>query len=85
MTLKPGDVQVRGVRQRAPTQVVVGRVSNGFGPVEFITLQDIATALVKTGIINGPANPGSGSGVINVLQAENLDPLQTEEGAFITL
>ncbi len=81
MALKPGDIQVRGVRQRAPTNVVVGRVSGGFGPVEFITMQQIAQALVATGMIGGP---GGNTGQI-VLQAENLDPIQTEDGAFITL
>ena len=83
MTLKPGDIAVRGVRQRAPTNVVVGRASAGFGPVEFITLAQLGNNLVASGVVAPPG--GGGTPGTNVLQAENKDNLQTESGAFITI
>jgi len=81
--MKPGDIAVRGVRQSVPSPVVVGRVSAGVGPVELIDFFTLGTRLVQTGIVNGPGNPSPPGA--NVLQAENLNPLQLEEGAFITL
>lgn len=79
--MRPGDIAVRGVRQKTPSKVIVGRVSSGDGPVEFITLADLAYHLVATGVVGGPSGP-SGA---DVLQQENGDIIQAEDGSILTI
>jgi hypothetical protein len=57
-------IRVRGVRQVAPTAVVVGRTDPGNGPVQFIKLADLGTALVQAGgtLSNAIATGGAGGG-----------------------